>query len=161
HGGGHARAFGTADHLVAGHRRAADAHATASLEGAEVGPSLAVEQDDRLAVAPPAACAALVVGGRCRHAAGPEWARARLVSTSTTSLQKAHTSPHAGIPHRVHVRGALAASAACAARAGGPVRRNSRTNASLVPGLAASRRLRASLYTSCVAPAAFGHSSTM
>src|SRR5262249_12112823 len=102
-----------------------------------------------------------VVERGLRHAAGPPTRRARLRSTSATSRQKLHTSPHAGIPQRAQALGGRSSSAAArAAKAACPPRRNSRTKDSLVPGLAASRRLSASLYTSCVAPTLLGHSST-
>src|SRR5262249_12968804 len=117
------------------------------------------EQHHRLALAQERAGRAVVEHG-LRHAAGPPTRRARLRSTSATSRQKLHTSPHAGIPQRAQAFGGRSSSAAARAQAACPPRRNSRTKDSLVPGLAASRRLSASLYTSCVAPTLLGHSST-
>src|SRR5262249_45298395 len=137
-------ALGAPDDVVARNRRAANAHAASAPQRPQVAASLAIEQHDRLAVAERAAIGPLDAGRRA-HAAGPMTPRARLVSISATSLQEAHTSPHDGMPQRAHVCGARWASSARAVIAGRPLRWNSRTKASLVPGLAASRRLRASL----------------
>ena len=149
-----------------GEAGAADGDVPPVPQDAQVRALLAVDEDDRLAVAQARAVVGHHRAGRRGHAGG---ALSDADAPPPRAAARLHRAHHAAERAQLAVRrhAAAARTRAAPARLGGSakaaarVRRNSFTKASFVPGLAVSRRLSVSLYTSCVAPVAFGHSSTM